>query len=626
MAVWRRFNGISPGLSPAHLQPSFAQDAVDCFIGKADALYPERKPLTLPDRLVNVSGGSFTGVPRQIWQSGDVWVAWDHWVHVIDDPRAWGSPNAFLYVDQGRIWRTSDEWIKAGKAPRAIGIQRPDSIPTVQVMGAASAPFSVPPAHLPTNSTDTPATCPTGAQAGEARVYVVCCVNDMLEESAPSLPSEIAFIQPEQGVTVSYPGTPPEGTVSYRWYRTLPGKHLSEYRFVAETTLPVLADTYDALSLSDPIETREHFPPMENIQGIARLGSLDVLVWSGTTVWPSISRLPHAFSPASRMDVPYNIVTARSVVPVDPEGGPDTPTATYSSFILTEHQPYMVQPVPPTGDNHPQTTAVIHSINVDEPCLGPQCACSGEGAVTYCSSRGLVQLGVGRSPRAISDELFTLQAWEGWGAGDFTLAYSQGRIFGFADDRTFVMAASYVDKDRVFSLSYSTVRATAAYVERSPWLTVAQSGGTLLRWGEGNGYLTAQWTSRLLTQPEYYNPGAVKVEMVRGPTASSRVRAARKAWEDSQQSLASFLSANPQYADMEEALDLVQNPVTIELYKEGKMWERKMIVDHTPRRLPRQGKGVYWHYKITTNRPVYRVMITKAIRDMATLINPLEEG
>lgn len=626
MPVWHRFGGMAPGLSPAHLLPSFAQEAVDCFIGKGDALYPERAPLKINAPLVNPDGSPFTGTPRQMWKSGDVYVAWDKWVHVVSDPRAWGSPNAFLYVDGGRVWRTSDVWIKQGKRPQAIGIQRPDTAPEVTVGNPGSASFSVPPSHLPTNSTNLPGTCPAGAQPGEARSYVVCAVNDMQEESAPSMPSDIVHVQPEEGVTLKYTGTVPDGTTAYRWYRTLPGKHLSEYRFVAETSLPVFFDTLDALQLSDPVETREHFPPMDNIEGITCLGSQDVLVWSGRTVWPSVSRLPHAFAPAARYDLDYEVVTARSVTSVVSAGPTGTPPSAYNAFVLTTRQPYLVSPAPPNGDNHPSITSRVHSINVDEPCVGPQCATAGEGCVFYSSSRGIIQLTLGARPVADTDEVFTLRAWEGWKAPDYTLAYSQGRLFGFADDQTFVLAASNIDRDRVYSLSYSSVRATAAYTDRTPYLLLSQQDRTILAWGQGNGTLRAKWTSRLVTQPEYFNPGALKVDMDLPLTASSLARKALTSFQKSTQTVDQFLAAHPEYEGVRDYLQYSLAPATVTVYKETRQWAKKDITSRVPHRLPRQGKGVYWHISIETDRPVYRIALTKAIRDMARPTENMEEG
>ena len=625
MPVWRRFNGMSPGLSPAHLPSSFAQEAVNCFIGKGDALYPERAPLDLNVSLVNPDGSPFAGTPRQLWRSGDVYVAWDHWVHVIDDPRQWSSPNAFLYVDNGKLIRSSDVWIKQGKPPRAIGINRPDQAPTVSAGAAGSMSFSAPPAHLPTNSTNTPPSCPTGAQPGEARSYVVCAVNDMLEESAPSLPSDIVLIQPEVAVTVQYAGTPPEGTTAYRWYRTLPGKNLPEYRFVAETTLPILLDTYDALQLSDPLETREHFPPMGNIEGVAYLGSKDIVVWSGQTIWPSVSRLPHAFAPASRYDVPYNVVTVRSTPPVVTGGQMGSASSTYSAFILTERKPYLLEPIPPTSAEAPSITSRIHSINVDEPCVGPQCATTGEGCVFYSSPRGIISLALGSRPEGATDEIFTLLAWRDWRPETFTLAYYQGRIFGFSGNETFVLAASHIDRDRTMSLSLSTVMMTAAYAERGADLLFSNDSRTVHAWGKSATNLVAQWTSRLITESEYFNPGAVKIDMDLPLVASHTARQAIREFEVSGKSVDEFISSQPQYEGVREYLEYSLVPAKIDVYKETKLWSSKKITSRVPHRLPRQGKGIYWHFKLTTDRTVYRVMLTKAIKDMAHEIEPLEE-
>lgn len=626
MPVWHRFKGMVPGVSPAHLPPAFAQEAIDCFIGKGDALYPERKPLRIDASFVNPDGTPFTGTPRQMWKSGDVYVAWDRWVHVISDPRAWGSRNAFLYVDQGRIWRASDEWIKQGKPPQAIGIQRPDKAPEAVVGDPGTASFSAPPAHLPTNSTGTPATCPAGAQPGEARAYVVCAVNDMQEESAPSYPCDVLHVQPEGAVSLKYTGTVPEGTASYRWYRTIPGKHLSEYMFVAETTLPVFYDTLDALQLSDPLETREHFPPMDNIEGITCLGSQDILVWSGRTVWPSVSRLPHAFAPAARYDLDYEVVTARSVTGVVSMGPTGTPPSAYNAFVLTTRQPYLVLPSPPDGDNHPSITSRVHSINIDEPCVGAHCAAAGEGCVFYSSSRGIIQLSLGERPVGETDEIFTLRAWEGWNAASYTLAYFQGRLFGFADDQTFILAASHIDRDRIYSLSYSTVRATAAYTDRTPYLLLSQQDRTILAWGQGNGNFQATWTSRLVTMPEYFNPGALKVDMDLPLTASSLARKAMAEFKASGQTVDQFLADHPEYENARDYLEYSLAPAVISVYKEKRPWVTKSIVSRVPHRLPRQGKGIYWHFSIRTDRPVYRVSLTKAIRDMARYTENMEEG
>lgn len=620
------FNGMMPGIDPADLPQGHAVKAVNCYIGKGDALQPERQSGFIPAQTFDVNGNKFTGVPRTLWKSGDVWVAWDHWVHVVPDVRQWGSPHAFLFVDDGVIYRSSDKWIMAKIAPKVCGLPRPIVYPTV-VPGTTVVNWSVPDDPLnPGTTSDCPATCEGGAQPGEARSYVFTWVNSMAEEGPPSDPSTPIPVGPDETVIVSDPTEePPPDVVSWRWYRVLPGEKEVTWRFVKETPTGSMVDDVDPLRLGEELETLDHYPA-HNIDGITLMGAASVVVWDKTgNVWSSVPKLPHAFPPIGKRTLPYRIVTGRSSVRrfEDPSANM-YPAASYTAFILTEQRPFSIVEMP--SDDGIYTS--IHEHAVDEPCLAPWAATTGEGCCFYSSNRGILRIAES-SISAITDEAMTRQAWTGIQPSTYALAYNQGRIFMLRHDGGYVVVSSAYKDDRIPSLSETTVCGTALWTDSQGGLFIADKDSSLKQWGAGSGYERAEWWSRTWTNPEYWSPGAIQIDTPFHATWDAGADEAWRLFKDCLDNkgitaIPEFWKCNPCLLKYRPYIDFILDPPTVDIYREGKYYCRVRVPTQRPVRLPRLGKGLYWSLRVTTRYRIVRIMIERAIQDMSSPTQPQE--
>lgn len=624
-----RFLGIAPAIAPMHLPTAFAQEAVNCYSDKGYAITPTRAPSYIDAPIYNPDGTIFTGTPRRIWLSGSTWVGWDTWVEVCADPREWGSTNAFLYVDtSGTLMRCSDQWILDGTGPKAVGIARPGVFPSASLPGITRG-WSVDPGNgLSCTTTDT--LCGGDQQPPEPRSYMFTVVNDMDEESPPSEASDVIYVPHDQVVSVAAPGPAPAGTVKYRWYRTLAlPDGTGEWLFIRETSTPLLLDSYDALQLGDPLTTLTAYQPEGPLSGVARVGHANVIVWTEAGhIWTSHNRLPHAYSMASRQQVDFPIVTVRST-PSFMEGGVSTEEMgeSFRVFVLTQGQPYIGMYRPDAND---ELHLDLRTVAMEEGCLSPWGAVVAEGTCFYVSDRGVVRLTT-EGAESIMDREFSREYWTVWQPHTMTLAFESGVLFGFQPSGGWVLPISTYLRDREPILSRTTVNATAAYCDPKTKLVLAAPGGTLMHWRGATSMMKAVWWSSEWQMPEYWNPGAVKID---ANIHSLRSSHADKAWALFKDWIArngacsgpDFYEHYPEFQDCRGFIHYMLDPIKVEIFREGKLYAVKHVVSERPMRLPRQGKGIYWSIRITTPIPVFRVMVDKAIRDMASPVDPNGEG
>lgn len=571
------FQGMIPGVDEASVPEGFAAYAKDMFFSRGDALYPEESPTKVSNNLVNPDGSPFRGIARTLWKCGGFFVAWDYVHKPVLDPRRWGGPDAFLFVQGGRIFRTCSAWIKEGKAPVSLGIERPSDAPKIMSTTGDPNIWTVKPFGFPTNSDtpDVPEGCDTPQQPGEVRSYIVCFVNDMDEESAPGEPMPPTRINPETAVSVVYEGGIPRGVVKYRWYRTLAAGSPSGFRFVKETTEPLLYDIYDTLMLGDDMETEEHYPLPEGVKGIQRFGNESIVAWTDYEFFVSHQRLPHAFAPKNRYTLPYRIIHGQHVLsessaqPV----GHDGQESTYETYFLTERHPFWL-----SGSIE---SRVLMEIEVDEPLLHPALSCHGEGIVYYISKRGLIALQrsevIDESSKWSADR--RMNWWGELGLDKASLGYYQGRLFLLGESRSWTITPTSYIKDRVDTICESSVTATAL-MQHSP-LYFVQEGG-VYEWG-GGPYMNAVWRSGTMRGTQYYCPGAIKAERRHIPHPTN----------------------NPQ----------PDRAVKATVYRDNTVWAQKNLPDDLPRRLPRQGKSLYWTYEIQTNIVIRRFSVGKSVTD-----------
>lgn len=149
-----------------------------------------------------------------------------------------------------------------------------------------------------------------------ATAYLYTFVNDLGEESAPSLPSATILRPDGVSVTVTTPTGLPTGVgaewgiESKRIYRAVTGATGTIYRFVAEIDLAT-ADYVDNLSddqLGEALESEGWELPPEDLEGILALPNGIMVGFRRNQLCFSAQNRPHAWPTAYRLNTDTDIV------------------------------------------------------------------------------------------------------------------------------------------------------------------------------------------------------------------------------------------------------------------------------------------------------------------------------
>ena len=154
-----------------------------------------------------------------------------------------------------------------------------------------------------------------------ATSYVYTFVNDLGEESAPSLPSEVILRPDGVSVTVTTPGFVPSGVsddefiVAKRIYRAATGSTGTVYRFVAE--IPLAQEDYvDVLSdsqLGEVLQSELWTKPPDDLQGILALPNGVMAGFRRNQLCLSAVNQPHAWPIEYRLNTDTDIVGIANV-------------------------------------------------------------------------------------------------------------------------------------------------------------------------------------------------------------------------------------------------------------------------------------------------------------------------
>lgn len=236
--------------------------------------------------------------------------------------------------------------------------------------------------------------------ANLATSYVFTFVNDLGQESAPSLPSATIVRPDGVSVTITTPVAIPSGVgTSYgiatkRIYRAATGNTGTVYRFVAEIPLAT-ADYVDVLTdaqLGEVLESDDWDLPPDDLRGILALPNGVMVGFSKNQLCLSAQNHPHAWPIIYRLTVDTNIVGLGNV---------DT-----TVVIGTESFVYVASGSDPAA----------YSMNKFEV---PQAASSKNSfaylagiGVTFAGPDGLMAVaGVGQV-RNLTDSVFTREQWQ----------------------------------------------------------------------------------------------------------------------------------------------------------------------------------------------------------------------
>ena len=246
-----------------------------------------------------------------------------------------------------------------------------------------------------------------------ATSYVYTFVNDLGEESAPSLPSATVLRPDGVAITVTTPtdtpsGTNPEyGITTKRIYRAASGTTGSAFLFVAETPL-AQADFIDNIpdtELGEVLESTDWDLPPSDLRGILALPNGVMAGFRRNQLCFSAQNRPHAWPVRFRINTDTDIVGIGNI---------DT-----TVVIGTESFPYVA------SGNDPAAYSMA-KFEVPQACVSKRSIAYLTGiGVVFASPDGLIAVsGVGQV-RNLTEGVFTRDQWQ---------ALNPSSILGIAHD------------------------------------------------------------------------------------------------------------------------------------------------------------------------------------------------
>lgn len=246
-----------------------------------------------------------------------------------------------------------------------------------------------------------------------ATSYVYTFVNDLGEESAPSLASATVLRPAGVSITVTTPTDTPSGTdpdygiTTKRIYRAATGSSGTVFLFVAEIPLAQaeFEDNLDDTALGEPLETEDWDLPPSDLRGILALPNGVMAGFRRNQLCLSAQNRPHAWPVRNRVNTDTDIVGIGNI---------DT-----TVVIGTKSFPYVA------SGNDPSAYGMA-KFEVPQACVSKRSvAYLSNIGVVFASPDGLIAVsGVGQI-RNLTETIFTREQWQ---------ALNPASIVGIAHD------------------------------------------------------------------------------------------------------------------------------------------------------------------------------------------------
>jgi hypothetical protein len=230
--------------------------------------------------------------------------------------------------------------------------------------------------------------------------YVFTYVNDVDEESGPSLPSEIVTRPTGVSVAITTPTDTPTGTsseygiVSKRIYRAATGNTGTVFRFVAE--IPLAQAIYDDVltdaQLGEVLETELFALPPDDLRGIIALPNGIMAGFRRNQLCLSARNHPHAWPVEYRLNTDTDIV---GIANID------------STIVIgTESFPYLA------GGNDPSAFSMT-KLEVPQACVAKRSfAYLTNIGVVFASPDGLIAVAGTGQVRNLTETVFSRRQWQ----------------------------------------------------------------------------------------------------------------------------------------------------------------------------------------------------------------------
>lgn len=235
----------------------------------------------------------------------------------------------------------------------------------------------------------------------EARSYVYTWVSTYGEEGPPSPPTLLNGWS--NGTWFMRLWQPPPNDLgilrtlkSINIYRTVPGNGgATVFFFVKNVPLGTASFTdtipNNTVALNNQLQSTNWFPPPENLQGLTVMQNGMIAGFIGNAVWFCEPYHPHAWPPANVLTVDYPIVGMG--------------VTNGALVVCTSAQPYVMNGSAPTS----MTQMKCADAN---PCSSRASILGGDGAVSYISPNGLIQVTAAGVATNTTDLWITREKWQ----------------------------------------------------------------------------------------------------------------------------------------------------------------------------------------------------------------------
>lgn len=473
------FFGIIPRLRGKQLPKSYATVARDVDLTHG-ILQPFREPLKVSNK---------TAASRLVSWGCDLFT-FDECVSVAE----WLPDCPRLYVT-GRAAYPEVATLKNGALSyRRLGVPRPQTPPNVTAVAA-----------------------PAESEKARSVAYVVTFVNELGEESAPSLPSRDITIEDGQLVSITFDYAPPieYGVVSVRVYRRDTGFRVgaekeqtlaTHWYLVAEVSIDEVR-MYDSKLIKDVgygLTTLEVREPPANLGNITAIKETAMLVGSsGNKLLFSENLQPFNFPVAQEMTLDDNIVALGS------QGN--------TIFVATDGHPYRL--VADAGCDKRDCRQIV---KYDQPM--PMINCHvGQGSVVtpfgmvYVSADGLVLLSESDSPVVITSDVMSADDWRKLQPHTMRLAYHKGALFVVSDAISFIYwvdSNTYKDTKHKRLVTISDLPIDMTETRQGELLLMTDAG--VFQWNASDALRPYLWVSEDIDANFLYAITRIRLNVLNG--------------------------------------------------------------------------------------------------------------
>lgn len=411
----------------------------------------------------------------------------------------------------------------------------------------------------------------------DARSYVYTYVNQWGEESAPSPPSNIVRVADGTNVFISGIAIPPAGygIVAANIYRSATGFRpadgkvqtpMTEYLYVATIPMPssTFSDNIQGQYLGAALETQYDRMPPDKLQGVTAIGDQVRLAgFKGNKVFLSEPFQPHNWPAKYDLTLDYNIV---HMLALDQR-----------LFVTTTSRPYIIDVSNCDATKCTPVTSVDFEL-ADIACQYPHSAIMTYHGLFYATQYGIVLLQPNGEWHIITAKWFGEDEWRKIKPHTLRMAYWEGFLFFATDIATFLLninSRPYGDMEGAELVTLSDMPIDMLRTTTGQLLYLHND--VIWEWDAGKEYRPYIWQSRYITQ---------------GNDAVG------------QNNLA---AANPARASMwwPTSVKLGGNANFTLIDSHGHKAYERFIAGEKPRRLPRQGRHLWYQVKLVGTDTIY---------------------